>query len=410
MIKNLNPQQTKALKVLLNSKTNVFLTGAAGTGKSHVIKLFREVKKLHQENIPIVASTGAAALLVNGVTFNSYFGLGILAGGIEATIANALTNRSACERIVYTDTIIVDEISMISGDVFKAADLLCQKIRQNKKPFGGIRIIAVGDFFQLGPFSDTETINWVFASPHWARAKFKKIELSTIMRTSDKLFLKILSKIRQGKVDSEVVKFLNSRKIKPPKNDLPRILSRNYEVDKYNLTKLNEIKSPVVTCKTQYAGEPWAISRIKENLVVPDNLLIKKGALVMLRVNNFKENYINGTIGTIIGITESVLTIKKLSGEIIHVQKHVFEFINGNGEVLARARNFPLTLAWAITIHKSQGASLDQALISIDRLWLHGQAYTALSRLTSSKGLFLTSWDKQSFKVDKKVIKYAKQK
>jgi predicted ATPase len=135
MIKNLNSQQKKALKILLNSKQNLFLTGAAGTGKSHVIKLFREVKKLKNENIPMVASTGAAALLVNGVTFNSYFGLGIMAGGVENTIKTALTNRAACERIVYTDTIIVDEISMISGDVFKAANLLCQKIRQNKKPF-----------------------------------------------------------------------------------------------------------------------------------------------------------------------------------------------------------------------------------------------------------------------------------
>jgi ATP-dependent DNA helicase PIF1 len=411
MIKNLNSQQKKALKILLNSKQNLFLTGAAGTGKSHVIKLFREVKKLKNENIPMVASTGAAALLVNGVTFNSYFGLGIMAGGVENTIKTALTNRAACERIVYTDTIIVDEISMISGDVFKAANLLCQKIRQNKKPFGGIRVIAVGDFFQLGPFSETDKTDWVFESSDWKSAKFKKIELTTIMRTKDKQFLKILTKVRYGKVDQEVKKFLNSKINKKNLDiNIPRILSRNHEVDTYNLKKLQEINSPLFTFKTQYAGEDFAINRIKENLVIPDVLQLKKGALVMLRVNNFQEGYINGTVGTVLGVTDSVLTIKKLNGEIIHVKKHIFEFLNGSGEIIGRARNFPLTLAWAITIHKSQGASLDKALISIDRLWLHGQAYTALSRLTSSQGLMLTSWDKNSFLVDKKVIKYTKSK
>lgn len=125
----------------------------------------------------------------------------------------------------------------------------------------------------------------------------------------------------------------------------------------------------------------------------------------MLRVNNFNDGYINGTVGTIVGMTPDVLTIKKTDGKIIHVKKHIFEFLNGNGEVLAKAKNFPLTLAWAITIHKSQGASMDKALISLDRLWLHGQAYTALSRLKSGQGLYITKWDKGSFIVDKKVMK-----
>lgn len=147
MIKDLNPQQKKALKALLNTKANLFLTGAAGSGKSHVIKMFREIKRLSQEQIPMVASTGAAALLVNGVTFNSYFGLGIMAGGQEATIKQAMTNRSVCERIIFTDTVIIDEISMISGLVFETANLLCQKVRRNKLFFGGMRVIAVGDFF-----------------------------------------------------------------------------------------------------------------------------------------------------------------------------------------------------------------------------------------------------------------------
>lgn len=406
MIKDLNPQQKKALKALLNTKANLFLTGAAGSGKSHVIKMFREIKRLSQEQIPMVASTGAAALLVNGVTFNSYFGLGIMAGGQEATIKQAMTNRSVCERIIFTDTVIIDEISMISGLVFETANLLCQKVRRNKLFFGGMRVIAVGDFFQLGPYSETEKPDWIFDSKAWKTSKIKTIELTQVMRTSDKKFLEILAKVRHGKVDAKVKKFLNDHVVKNLKNfDGPRIFSRNHEVDSYNLSQLKLLDSPLVQIKTLYVGEDFAVQKLKEQLVVPENLLLKKGALVMLRVNNFNDGYINGTVGTIVGMTPDVLTIKKTDGKIIHVKKHIFEFLNGNGEVLAKAKNFPLTLAWAITIHKSQGASMDKALISLDRLWLHGQAYTALSRLKSGQGLYITKWDKGSFIVDKKVMK-----
>lgn len=411
MIKNLNPQQKKALKVLLQGKQNVFLTGAAGTGKSYVIKLLREIKKLNNDTIPMVASTGAASLLVNGVTFNSYFGLGIMAGGVEMTIENAITNRTVCERIVYTDTIIIDEISMISASVLKAANLLCQRVRQNKKFFGGMRVIAVGDFFQLGPYSETDKVDWVFDGPCWKQGKFKKIELTTIMRTKDKKFLDVLAKVRHGKVDATVKKFLNSRLVKNiDQFDGPRIFSRNHEVDSYNTKRLSQLTTPLFSFKTQYAGEPFAVNRIKENLVIPDVLQIRKGALVMMRVNNFQEGYVNGTVGTVVGITEDVLTIKKTSGETIHVKKHIFEFVNGSGEVIGRARNFPMTLAWAVTIHKAQGASIDKALVSLDRLWLHGQAYTALSRLSSAGGLYITSWNKESFLIDKKVLKFSKSK
>lgn len=405
-INNLNSEQKKALKFLLQSKQNVFLTGAAGTGKSQVIKIFREIKKMSNETIPMVASTGAAAILVNGVTFNSYFGLGIMAGGKKAVIENALHNRSLCERLIYTDTVVVDEISMISGEVFNTANELCQKIRQNKKFFGGIRVILVGDFFQLGPFSETEKPDWVFESASWKKSKMKVFNLKKIMRTSDKTFLDILGNIRKGKIDAKTKKFLTSKTRKNSESiDVPRIFSRNHEVDAYNKKILNSINAPEIKISTQYVGDKNAVERLKEQLVIAENIVIKKGALVMLRVNNFQEGFVNGTVGTVIGLSPDVLTIKKTSGEVIHVKKHIFEYIGVTGEVTAKAKNFPITLAWAITIHKSQGATLDKAIISLDRLWLHGQAYTALSRLKTAQGLIIDKWNKESFIVDKKVLK-----
>jgi ATP-dependent DNA helicase PIF1 len=410
MIKNLNTEQKKLLKILLNTKQNLFITGAAGSGKSHVIKLFREIKKLSGDQIPMVASTGAASILVNGVTFNSYFGLGILAGGVKNTIENAVKNRAVCERIIYTDTIIVDEISMISATTFQAANLLCQRVRQSKKFFGGMRVITVGDFLQLGPYSETSNVDWIFQGKDWKSAKMKTIQLKKIMRTKDLKFLDVLAKVRIGKIDAKVKKFLNQHLIKEKFNDptCPRIYSRNHQVESYNLKKLNELPSKMVSFQTQYAGETNAVKKMKENLVIPEILNLKIGSLVMMRVNNFQDGFVNGTIGTIMGIQPDLLVIKKISGETIYVKRHIFEFLNGGGEIVAKARNFPLILAWAITIQKCQGASIDKALISLDRLWLHGQAYTALSRLSSAQGLHLECWDRSSFIVDKKVLKYYK--
>lgn len=410
MIKNLNPEQKKLLKVLLNTKQNLFITGAAGSGKSYVIKLFREVKKISGDHIPMVASTGVASLLVNGVTFNSYFGLGIMAGGLDTTIKNAINNRSVCERIVYTDTIIIDEISMISATTFQAANLLCQRVRNNKKFFGGIRVIAVGDFLQLGPYSDTPKIDWVFEGKDWKSGKLKNIQLKKVMRTKDKKFLDVLAKVRIGKVDASVKKFLNQHLVKGKFDDptCPRIYSRNHQVDSYNLQKLAEIKTPVLTFQTQYVGEKAAVDKMKDNLVIPETIQIKIGSLVMMRVNNFQDGFVNGTIGTVVGIQQELLTIRTVAGKNITVKKHIFESLNGSGEIVAKARNFPLILAWAITIQKCQGVSIDKALISLDRLWLHGQAYTALSRLSKAQGLHLSCWDKSSFIVDKKVLKYYK--
>jgi ATP-dependent DNA helicase PIF1 len=409
-INNLNLSQRYTLKTLLEGNENVFLTGAAGTGKSHVIKLYRRISQMQNKTIPIVASTGAASIIVNGITFNSYFGLGIMAGGPEVTIDKALTKRSVCERIVYADTIIVDEISMISGEVFETANKLCQKIRKNKKFFGGIRIITVGDFAQLGPYSEVDSIDWVFKNKSWKSAKFNLIHLTEVMRTSDDTFLDVLGIIRKGKSTQVVTKFLNKYKYKgnPADFEGARIFSRNRDVDEYNVSKLKSLDGKMVTYKTKFVGEEFYINNLKKNLVIKDEIALKKGSLVMTRVNNKSEGYINGTMGYVIAITNNKLKIRTLDGKTILVSPHVFEYLDGSGKLVAAAKNFPITLAWAITIQKSQGSSLDSALIDLNRLWLPGQAYTALSRLKSPNGLHILSWDKKSIIADKDVLTFYK--
>lgn len=410
-IKNLNLSQRFTLKKLLDSKENIFLTGLAGTGKSQVIKLYRQIEALHQIQRPIVASTGAAALLVNGVTFTSFFGLGMMVGSKDNIINKAMSRRQVCERIIYTDTIIVDEISMISGLMMEVANELCQKVRQNNKFFGGMRIICVGDFAQLGPYSETNIIDWCFKNPVWKKAKFKIIQLKQVMRTNDKEFLEILSNAREAKIDQKMKKFLDSKIYKGSYFDFEgaRIFSRNKEVDDYNNKKLENIKSPLIKAPTKYVGEKRYIDIMKRNLIIGDSVEFKQGALVMTRVNNPSEGYINGTIGKILQIHPDRILIRTLNGHKIYIRKHIFEFHNGAGELVAAAKNFPITLAWAITIHKSQGATLDKALISLKRLWLPGQAYTALSRLKTGDGLYLTDWNPESFIADPDVLKLYRQ-
>lgn len=408
-IESLNLQQKHALRALMMTKDNLFLTGSAGTGKSFVIKMYREINKLSNLQIPLVASTGVASILINGVTFNSFFGLGIMHGGIAPTVAKASQSYNVCERIAYCDTIIVDEISMLSAETITAANLICQKVKNNKKFFGGIRMIFVGDFFQLGPFSsdDKKPIPWAFLSDTWRKGNIKTIELTEIMRTKETDFLNILAKVRVGNIDESVEKFLKSKIFKGNLDDFdgPRLFSTNKQVDDYNINKLNAINEPPCTYETQYVGEPHAINKLKDYLIINEKITLKKGALVMMRVNNFQDGYVNGTVGKVISCSTDTISIKTTDNRTIRVKKHIFELLNGDGDVIAKARNFPLTLAWAVTIHKSQGATFDKAIISLENLWLHGQAYTALSRLSSASNLYITGYNKNSFIVDKAVKK-----
>lgn len=407
----LNNDQKLALEVL-KSDRNVFLTGSAGTGKSTLINYY---KKHHNKQIQVLCSTGLASVLVGGRTFHSFFGIGIMNESLETILERVMSNPVMVARILRTKSILVDEVSMLPGKAIDVASLIAKTIRNDDRPFGGIRVIAVGDFYQLGPVAEYgQKTDWAFNSLTWEEADFAFVELKEFMRTKDEYFLKVLASVRKGLVGPEVTKFLNSKIISKDEMDSfvgTRIFSRKKMVQEYNEKKLAEIQSPLVSIKTRYTGDTNHVQRLKRNLPIEDELLIKVGAFVMVRVNDNSKNkaFVNGTLGHITDINgEYSITIKTLEGEYITLTKHTFELTDGDGNTLSLASNFAISLAFSITTHKSQGSTVNKAVVDLKNLFCSGLGYTALSRLTGSEGLKITGWDKKSIFVDKEVTEFYK--
>lgn len=411
----LNESQTKALQTLQDKSRNVALLGSAGVGKSTVVKQYLKTTKAK-----VVASTGVAAVLlgeeIKATTFNSFFGLGTMQESVETIVSNAINNPAVVNRIKSNNELVIDEISLISGKAFDIASYIARLIRKNQTdlPFGGIRIVVVGDFYQLAPVSkDNKKTDWIFNSYTWQECNFVCFELTEVMRTKDLAFLNILNKVKKGIVDREVSDFLNSKMIKKNESFLgTRLYSHKLKVQEYNQAELAKLTTPLHTFNAKFQGDPDSIARLKRNLPVEDPIILKVGAFVMTRIN-YRDiergiEYVNGTTGFIESINPNLITIRTLEGRIVMVIKNTFNLFDAEGDVLASCETFALSLASAITIHKSQGTSLNSALIDISRggKWASGLGYTALSRLTSPDGLRILSWNKSSFYVDPEVISF----
>lgn len=378
----------------LNREGNIFLTGAAGTGKSYLLAHYLHGKSPYQ--FPVVASTGAAAVLVGGRTFHSFFGLGIMEGGAEATIAKALKNGKLRNRLGMASCVIIDEVSMLSGTTLSVAERIARKVRGNDAPWGGLRIIAVGDFAQLPPVTAAGMArDWAFAHEVWGKSAFVPAVLNTVMRARDTRFLRVLNFIRSGIVNDEVEEFLNDRLQQDGvEHEGTRLYAHRNKAEAYNLQKLSSLPSRSHTFTTQYSGSERYFDTAKKSMPIPEQLQLKVGALVMMRKNDQSGErlYVNGSLGIIKGIQEDLLTVELFTGETLDVEQAGFSYLDGDGNPLVIGWNFPVSLAWATTIHKAQGCSLDAMTVDLSALWEPGQAYVALSRVRSAEGLSVERW------------------
>lgn len=392
--------QQKALEALSTSTDNVFLTGAAGTGKSFLLREF--LKTQDRKVFPVLASTGTAAILVGGRTFHSFFGLGIMEGGSEKTLEKALSNKRVVKRICDIKGFVLDEVSMISGETFFTAEKLCRLCRKNEFPWGGLRVIATGDFSQLPPVSrNSKTPDWAFLNASWALTGFKVFALKTMMRSQDEVFMNVLNHIRVGNITEDVRAYLNRKTDHDAASDQHSsstfLVARRDAAEKYNQERLELLKTKLHEIPTEYVGEPKMIEVLKSQAPVNVVLQLKKSALVMIRVNDPGLKFVNGTLAIVVDIGPEELHLELVSnGRSIVLEKHSFGIQNADGKEIASATNFPVTLAYATTIHKSQGATLDTLTCDLQRLWESGQAYVALSRLKSGAGLTLLGWDESS--------------
>ncbi len=396
--------QTAALDKL-ERQGNVFLTGAAGTGKSFLLD--RYLRHKSSEQFPVVASTGAAAVLIGGRTFHSFFGLGIMEGGLDAAIARACKNKKLINRLLSAQCVVIDEISMLSGMTIHAAERIARRVRGIDEPWGGLRIIAVGDFAQLPPVTAYgQTKDWAFLHPVWSESAFEPALLSTVMRTQESEFLTVLNYIRRGIVNDHVTQFLNERMgPEAQQTEGTRLYAHRAKAEEYNLQRLEGLTTRLRSFKTQYEGDDRYLDTAKRSMPLPEELHLKEGALVMMRKNDmsFERLYVNGSLGHVRSIDDDTLYISLLAGPTIEVQKEKFSYLDGDGRELLGAWNFPVTLAWATTIHKAQGASLDRMTVDLSALWEPGQAYVALSRVRSANGLAIEQWTPNGIRAERLV-------
>ncbi|MBY0383539.1 RRM3/PIF1 helicase-like protein, partial [bacterium] len=245
-----------------------------------------------------------------------------------------------------------------------------------------------------------------FSDSVWRESEFTPVILRQMMRSTDEDFLEVLRRVRNGLVDQSVEQFLNSRTEVQPQGDFTRLFPHRADVENYNLQQLQEIPDEIHTFQTEYIGKPADIEKFRKHAPIADVIQLKKNALVMIRQNDPAGRWVNGSLGRIENITSSFLVIKLEKGRRIELEKTDFTLLDADGNPAVSARNFPVTLAWAMTIHKAQGTTLDQMHVDLRKIWEPGQAYVALSRVRTPQGLFIEGWSPRAIFCDREVMAF----
>jgi len=418
-------KQKEALDIL-KLGYNTFLTGPPGSGKTFLLNKYIEYLKKNNISVSITASTGIAATHMGGVTLHSWSGLGIRDELDDQEVKTVCDRGYLRKRIKNTNVLIIDEISMIKASQFEAVNKICQYIKRSLRPFGGIQVICSGDFFQLPPVDrqrfdtppgERAETKFVNESEIWKSMEMKVCYLDEQHRTKDKKLHKILNYIRDSKTDkSKSLLFESQKNAKDLKRVLTKLYTHNIDVDSINYSELSKIKGKEYYYQMSARGNPVVAEILKKSCLAPEKLILKDGAEVMFIKNNFEAGYVNGTQGKIIGFGEGDLPIVKTEeGKKITVT-YADWTIEEENLIVAGISQIPLRLAWAITVHKSQGMNLDSAEMDLSKCFLEGMGYVALSRLKSLKGLRLMGINNLAFcvnpkasEIDKKFKKLSKE-
>jgi len=423
---NLDDSFLKILDLMENTKENLFVSGRAGTGKSTMVDYFR----LHtKKNCVVLAPTGIAALNIKGQTIHSFFGF---KPGIIPSQIKEIKDKQKSLMYKKIDIIIIDEISMARADLVDCIDVfLRMHSREPFEAFGGVQMIFIGDLYQLPPivnadeqkiFFDKYDSPYFFDSKVFKNFNFKYIELETVYRQKEENFVNVLNSIRLGKTDNDILEIIN----KNVDNDLEKYLNNNYIyltttnylADKINEERLNLILGDNRELVGSVTGE-FPLDRLPTKF----RLSLKEDAQVMLLTNDQQGKYANGDIGKIKEIINTELETKILvefpgkgSKSITPYKWEIIKYIFNKKEnkidtkVVGSYYQYPLKLAWAVTIHKSQGKTFDRVVVDFGSgTFASGQAYVALSRCRTLEGLVLRKpVDKKYIFVDEKIQEFYK--
>ncbi|MDO8505743.1 MAG: AAA family ATPase [bacterium] len=411
--------QEQALAIL-KTGANVFLTGEPGAGKTHTVNAYVSYLRSRGVEPAITASTGIAATHIGGMTIHSWSGIGIARKLDKSDLRSIATSKYIAPRATRTRVLIIDEVSMLAPETLTMVDMVCRAIKENSQPFGGLQVVFVGDFFQLPPVqkfeeSDTtqvalltETVGrFAYESSAWARANPTVCYLTEQYRQDDQEFLSVLTAIRRNEFNEDHARSIESRKItreRAPEH-APKLFTHNADVDRVNANMLAKLQGAPHEFSMSSQGKSALVSALKKGCLSPETLYLKVGASVMCTKNNPKEGFVNGTLGTITGFSkESGAPIIKIrNGRQIEIEPMDW-IVEDNGMVRARITQFPLRLAWAITVHKSQGMSMDEAVMDLSGVFEFGQGYVALSRVRRLSGLHLLGWNERAFSVHPDVL------
>lgn len=429
-------QQTAFNKYITGN--NIFITGPGGSGKSALIKQIYEHATENEKNIHVTALTGCAAVLLNckAKTLHSWAHIGLGNKLFEEITYKINKNKKAKAMWRNTDILVIDEVSMLSLKLFNLLNAVGKKIRQNASPFGGIQVIFSGDFYQLPPVGsrdEPETTQFCFESTDWNHIFLRddQIQLKTIYRQNDSTYTKILNQIREGKIKRSTIDIIQKyvNRDKPEDISVVKLYPIRSKVEQINKNEMTKLSSPPKLFKLKYETELEMsnsdkarrmnvnktetlieLEYMSNNVMCDKELILKVGAQVMSSINIKDDEdrllICNGSQGKIIRFDEESgnPVVKYNNGYVKTMHPHIWksEKIPGLG-----VSQIPLILSWALTIHKSQGVTLDNAEIDVgSNIFECGQSYVALSRLRSLDGLYLKSFDVNKIKINRKVKAY----
>lgn len=384
-------RQSQALRVMMDG-WSVFLTGAPGAGKTYVLNEFITLAKQQGRAVAVTASTGIAATHIGGTTIHSWSGLGIKDTLTAKDLDTLKNSAKLLKRYNATDVLVIDEVSMLHGARLDMVNVVAKTLRKSNEPFGGIQVILVGDLFQLPPITrGSDAADFVHLSQAWAELDPRICYLTEQHRvgTGDTL-LDLLEAMRRGDVGELHELALQERMHRTLAADVvvTRLYSHNADVDSINQRHLAALTSPVRRFTMRTSGAAAKLEQLTKSVLAPETLELKRGAEVMFVANNFVGGFVNGTRGTVIDFNGDNPVVVTVGGKEIVVEPHSWK-LEEDGKVRAEVAQLPLRLAWAITIHKSQGMSLDAAEIDLGRTFTPGMGYVALSRVRSMEGVFL---------------------
>lgn len=410
--------QNEALSIL-KTGANVFLTGEPGAGKTHTINSYVKYLREHDIEPAITASTGIAATHISGMTIHSWSGIGIKETLTEYDLDKIAASEYINRRVRKTKVLIIDEISMLRAETLSMVDAVCREIRQNPEPFGGIQVVLVGDFFQLPPIEkryekekqieliQERKMRFAYESETWRKLAPVICYLSEQYRQDDKDFLEILSAIRHDTFKKKHHAKLKERHYKEKKfpENITKLFSHNVDVDQVNEDMLSKIEGDLKEFEMDSTGKDFLVANLKKGCLSPEKLFLKKGAVIMCTKNNPKERFVNGTLGIVeeFDSYSSNPIIKTRSGRKIEITPMDWT-VEENGKVKAKITQIPLRLAWAITVHKSQGMSMDAAVMDLSDVFEFGQGYVALSRVRRLSGLYLLGMNSLALKVHPQIL------